>query len=169
MTRFQPDTSMDGLPMRTVIDPTPTERPLHDRTVNQGPTTLNGILSQQPDSLNQRFITAQFATPAEADSARQALIARGIPAAAITIIPHAAESPAVHGDTKPADDTLLGRIREAILPDEASAGSRAAIAADAAILNVEPTADQVETVVQTLAAARPLRFDADLERWRNKG
>jgi hypothetical protein len=169
MNRPTVDPSMDGLPMDTVIDPAPTSQPMHDQAVNDGPTTVHGPLANQPESLNDRLITAQFATAAAADSARHALLSAGIPDSSVRIIAHAAESPAVKADIKPADDTLIGRIREAILPDEASAGQRVAVAQDNALLNVTPSRDQVETVVRILQASHPVRFDADLERWRNKG
>ena len=169
MNRVVPDASMDGLPMNTVLDDTPTERPMHDKAVNDGPTVVHGLLSNQPEMLDDRHITAQFADEAAASAARHALLAAGIADSEIQIIPHAAQSREAKADTKPADDTLIGRIREAVLPDEASAGARAAVETDAAILNVTPTREQVETVVRTLQASNPTRFDADLERWRNKG
>ena len=163
------DTRMDGLPMDRVIPSTATERPMHDKAVDDGPTTENGLLSRAQATLDDRLIAAQFATEAEAAVAQRALLQAGFDAAAVRIAPHAASDSQIAAHTAPADDTLLGRIREAVLPNEPSAASRAAIAGHHALLEVRPQADQVEMAVRIIEQHHPVRFDADLERWRNKG
>ena len=138
--------------------------------MTDGPTTINGPLHTPEADIGDRAMTASFATPAEAQAARQALIDAGIAADRITLAEHAAESPAVQEAMRPADSgSIVGRIREAILPDDSQTGTRDAARNDDAILNVRPSKEEVETAVRVLEAAKPRMFDADLERWRNAG
>lgn len=166
MTDASATTNMDGIARKSVVQPGTLAPPA---SATDGPTTMNGPLATRVDSLDDRLVSAQFATADAACAARQALLAAGIDSSAIHIIPHAANAPDLLSAVQPADATLFGRLRDAILPDDGEAGARAAIRHDAAILNVQPRRGQVETVVQVIEASNPIRFDANLERWRNAG
>ena len=135
--------------------------------MTEGPTTMNGPLHSDDATLDDRAMMASFATPEAAEAAKQALIEAGIDAGRIGIIAHAAGSEAVQAATAPADDSIVGRIREAILPEDSEAATRAASRNDDAVLTLRPLPAEVETAVRVLQAAKPTRFDADLERWRN--
>lgn len=133
------------------------------------PTTENGPLHTHEATLDDRAMTASFATPEAAHSAKQALVGAGIDAGRIELTEHAASSAAVQEAVKPADDSIIGRIREAVLPDDSEQATRAALRNDDAILVLRPLPEEVETAIRILQAAKPTRFDADLERWRNAG
>jgi hypothetical protein len=169
MTRATVDDSMDGLPMSTVKTDAPTDRSTPDKRLDDGPTTMNGLLADREESLNDRVISAQFANESDAAAARQALIDSGVAEAAISIVPHAESNESLREAGKPDDKTLVGRIREAIAPLEIHTAARDAVTHDYAILEVRPTAAEVNEIVRLISSLRPVRFDADLERWRNNG
>lgn len=135
--------------------------------MSDGPTTMNGPLHTDEADLGDRAIVASFATPQAAQSALQALVESGIDAGRITIVDHAASSPDAPAATQPADGGILGRLREAILPDDSTIATRAAVQNDEAVLTLRPLAHEVENAVRILQAAKPSHFDAELERWRN--
>jgi hypothetical protein len=137
--------------------------------MTDGPTTMNGPLHTDDANLDDRAMVASFATPDAAHAARQALVDAGIDAGRITIADHAAGNADIERVTKPADEGILGRIREAILPEDSETATRAALRNDDAVLTLRPLKQEVETAVRVLQAAKPSHFDADLERWRNAG
>lgn len=135
--------------------------------MTEGPTTMNGPLHTDEADLGDRAIVASFATPQDAKAAQDALTNAGIDAARITIMDHAAGSPSAQAATQPADQGILGRLREAILPEDSENATRAAVQNDEAILALRPLPHEVENAVRILQASHPTHFDADLERWRN--
>jgi hypothetical protein len=137
--------------------------------MTEGPTTMNGPLHSDDATVDDRAMLAYFSTPAEAQAAKQALIDAGIEAGRIDVADHAAESAQVQSATTQADPGILGRLREAILPEDSQTATRAAIREDDAVLTLRPTRAQVEIAVGVLNAAKPNRFDADLELWRIAG
>jgi hypothetical protein len=137
--------------------------------MTEGPTTMNGPLHSDDATVDDRAMLAYFSTPAEAQAAKQALIDAGIEASRIDVADHAVESTQVQAATTQADPGILGRLREAILPEDSQTATRAAIRDDDAVLTLRPTRAQVEIAVGVLKAAKPSRFDADLELWRNAG
>jgi hypothetical protein len=132
----------------------------------QGPTTENGPLHDPAVTLDDRSMTATFRSRAEAEAARSALLAAGFAEDSIvlagqdTTLEHAVEAP---------DQSLFGRLREAILPDDSTTALRDAVAHDETVLTLRPAAEQVETAIKVIQAASPHHFDAALERWRNAG
>jgi hypothetical protein len=137
--------------------------------MTEGPTTMNGPLHSDGATVEDREMVAYFSTPEAARSARQALIDAGVEPTQIEIADHAANSAQVQSAIAPADPGILGRLREAVLPEDSQTATRTAIRDDDAVLTLRPTPDQVETAVGILKAANPSRFDADLELWRNAG
>ncbi len=143
--------------------------------MSQGPTTENGPLHTPEATLEDRSMTATFRSRAEAESARTALLAAGFADGSIVLaggggaagggaegggLNHAIEAP---------DQSLLGRLREAVLPDDSTTALRDAAAKDETVLTLRPAAEQVETAIGIIQAAGPHHFDAALERWRNAG
>ena len=127
----------------------------------EGPTTFNGPLHDEAASLDARQIKAFFATQADAEAVRQALLSDGLDGSRILIAAPDAAS------LEPADDTLVGKIREAVLPDDGQRADRAAVREHLVTLTVWPGEVDADRIVSTIQAGQPRRFDADLERWRN--
>lgn len=134
-----------------------------------GPTTMNGPLHTPEADLGDRLITASYSTPAQAEAARQILIKAGIAADRIVVAAHAAAAPELQQSTSAPDQGILGRLREAVLPDDSQTATHAAMRNDDAMLQVRPLREELELVVSTIQSSNPARFDADLERWRNAG
>ncbi len=133
--------------------------------MTQGPTTDNGPLHTPEATLEDRSMTATFRTRAEAESARTALLGAGFGESDVVLsggagLDHAVAAP---------DQSLLGRLREAVLPDDSTTALRDAASNDETVLTVRPAAGQIETAIGLIQAANPHHFDADLERWRNAG
>jgi hypothetical protein len=137
--------------------------------MTKGPTTVNGPLHTDDAAMDDRAMVAYFPSPAAAQSARQALMDAGIAPGQIDIAEHAADSTLVQSAREPADPGILGRLREAVLPEDSQGATRSAIRNDEALLTLRPTREQVEVAVEILKAAKPSHFDADLELWRNAG
>ena len=137
--------------------------------MTDGPTTMNGPLHTDEATVDDRAMVATFSTPAAAQAAKQSLIDAGLDADRIAITDHAAGSAQVQAVTQPADAGILGRLREAILPEDSENATRAAVRNDDAVLTLRPLPGEVEMAVSVLKAAKPSHFDADLELWRNAG
>ena len=135
--------------------------------MTDGPTTMNGPLHTDEATVDNRAMVAAFATPAAAQAAKLSLIDAGIAADRIAIIDHAAGSAQAQAATQPADPSILGRLREAIMPEDSERATRAAVRNDDAILTLRPMPEEVEMAVSVLKAAKPSHFDADFELWRN--
>lgn len=134
-----------------------------------GPTTFNGLLHTPEARMDDRVVSATFATPADANTARDRLIEGGIAADRITIVDNAGDSRSIREALKPEDQGILGKVREAIVPDDSKTATRKAAANNASIMEVRPAKSEVETVVRIIEASHPSLFDASLERWRNVG
>ncbi len=129
--------------------------------MTEGPTTTNGPLRE--DMLGERSITASFTDLASAQAAKTALIEAGVAADRVDL----ADQTHVDTTTPPADQGLLGRIREAILPEDGETAIRSARHNNETILTLRPMPEEVDRAIAILTAAKPAHFDADLERWRN--
>ncbi|WP_158742777.1 hypothetical protein [Acidisphaera sp. L21] len=131
--------------------------------MTQGPTTTNGPLDTPEADLSVRRVVAYFATQQEAEAAKSALVGAGITSTQITIT----AARGSQSDLEPADKSIIGHIREALLPDDGQVGKRAAIAANDVTLTVLPQDDEVDRIVDVIQASNPHHFDPALERWRN--
>ena len=135
--------------------------------MTEGPTTMNGPLHTPNVTLDDRLISASFPSREAAQSAQARLTAAGVAADRIAISGNAAQDPAARAASIHADDGIIGRIREAILPEDSERAHRDAVRDQDAILEVRPLPGEVEQVVSILEASNPSSFDASLERWRN--
>ena len=90
-------------------------------------------------------------------------MAAGISDAQITIMAADDNRP----DLAPADESVIGYIREALLRDDGQTGKRNAIANNDVMLTVMPHDGQVDRIVDIIQANNPHHFDPALERWRN--
>ena len=135
--------------------------------MTQGPTTENGPLHTPEATLDDRSMTATFRSMADAEYARVALLAAGFADGSVTLagggsggVQHAVAAP---------DQSILGRLREAVLPDDSTTALRDAASNDETVLTLRPEAAQVEDAIRIIQAGNPHHFDAALERWRNAG
>ena len=132
-------------------------------------TTMNGPLhgnNTAATSTQDRAIVAFYSSPADAAAARDMLVANGIAGDRVTVQP-AADDKSVDANLRPADQSIVGQIREAILPDESSKLPREAVQHGQTILSVTPDKEDAEKIVDVLQTTQPRHFDARLERWRN--
>jgi hypothetical protein len=136
--------------------------------MTDGPTTENGPLHTTQADLDNRLITATFASPADADAARDRLVHAGIDPARIAVVGHAAAEPHVRAALQPRDTGVISMIREALSPEDSNTALRDAVRKDDAILELRPWLEEVELAVEIIQASNPTHFDADLQRWRNK-
>ncbi len=136
--------------------------------MTEGPTTMNGPLHTPNVALDDRLISATFASSEAALLARQRLIGAGIAEDRVLVGSEAERDRGVAESTEPSDQNLIGCIREAIVPEDSERQKRAAVSHDDALLEVRPPTELVEIAVQIIEQSSPKRFDADLERWRNK-
>ncbi|WP_158743195.1 hypothetical protein, partial [Acidisphaera sp. L21] len=58
-------------------------------------------------------------------------------------------------DLEPADQSIIGHIREALLPDDGQVGKRAAIADNDVTLTVLPQDGEVDRIVDIIQASNP--------------
>ncbi|MBV9735044.1 MAG: hypothetical protein JO209_03970 [Acidisphaera sp.] len=133
------------------------------------PTTENGPLHDPAVDMDDRRIVAMFDNPERARAARASLLQSGIPESALNLMEHAAADVNAAASARPTDDSVLGKVRAAVLPDDDTLTYSEAVRRGHAMLTVHPAPEQVETVVRVLEASKPLHFDARLERWRNAG
>lgn len=136
---------------------------------DQSPTTVNGPLHTPEANLDDRLIQATYATPGEADTARNRLIESGIAADRIRVIADAVDSDGVQDTLQPKDKGIIARVREALLPDDSHTATLKAAKHHEAILELRPVKEEVEQAVRIIESSNPSHFDAGLERWRNAG
>ena len=136
---------------------------------DQAPTTVNGPLHTPDSQMDDRLMRATYPTPHDAAAARDLLIQSGIAADRITVVDDASDSGEVDASLQPKDKSLVGRIREAVLPDDGTTATRSAVRGNEAILELRPEKAEVETAIRILQSCNPTHFDASLERWRNLG
>jgi hypothetical protein len=135
----------------------------YDLSMTQGPTTTNGPLDAPEADINVRRVVAYFTTQQEAEAAQAALVDAGVSSAHITITAAIGDQ----SDLEPADKSIIGHIREALLPDDGQVGKRAAIDSNDFALTVLPHDGEVDQIVDIIQASNPHHFDPALERWRN--
>ncbi|WP_158745661.1 hypothetical protein [Acidisphaera sp. L21] len=131
--------------------------------MTQGPTTINGPLHTPEADTGAQRVVAYFANRQHAEATRFALIDAGISEGQISVLEVRAE----RIDLEPTDKSLIGQIREALLPDDGQTGKRDAIADNDVVLRVWPQDGEADRIVDIIQASNPHHFDPALERWRN--
>lgn len=135
--------------------------------MDDSPTTFNGPLQNPAADLDDRRIVAVFDDIAEARTARERLIAAGIPPERVQLLPDARADATAAAATQPPDQNIIGRIRESVWPDHGTEAYRDAARQRDPMLAVLPTAGETDTIVRVLTEMHPKHFDPRLERWRN--
>ena len=130
------------------------------------PTTMNGPLHTDERDRSHREITAIFDSEHAAAQARAKLTAAGIADDRITV-ERAAENATMLASSRAPDQTVLGKIRDTLLPDEGTKLQHDAVALGHYVLSVKSDPSDTEKTVGILQACNPAHFDARLERWRN--
>ena len=133
------------------------------------PTTENGPLHDPTVDMGDRRIVAMFETIEGARTARQALLDSGVTDDRINLMESAAQDVNASASARPADDSLVGKLRAAVLPDDDTTTYSEGVRRGLPMLTVHPRAEEVDAVIRALEAAKPLHFDPRLERWRNTG
>jgi hypothetical protein len=130
------------------------------------PTTMNGPLHTDERDRSHRQITAIFDSEHAAMQARDKLAAAGIAGDRITV-EKAADNATIVASSHAPDQNILGKIRDALLPDEGTKVQHDAIALGHHVLSIKTDPSDTEKAVGILQDCNPASFDARLERWRN--
>ena len=131
--------------------------------MDERPTTINGPLHSDEVSLQAREITAYFATVAQAQAARDALTGAGVGADRVVVTEARTQAETL----APADDNIIGKIRETLMPDDGTRATRAAVQEGLVLLAVAPGESDADLIIGIIESAKPTRFDASLEKWRS--
>lgn len=135
----------------------------------EGPTTVNGPLHTPEATVDDRLISATFASTADADAVRERLVQAGIAPDRVAVGGNVGAARGTGAAERPADRGLIATVREMLSPEDSNTAFRDAARNDDAILELRPLPGEVEMAVQLIQAGNPTHFDAELERWRNKG
>ncbi len=115
-------------------------------------------------------IVAMFATEADAKTARDRLIAAGIPDRAIRFTDRGQDRFVGGVDYERNDGGLWGSIKSLFMPDEDAHGYAEGVHRGHAMLVVQPDASMDRhKIITTLEQCNPVDFDAKLEEWRQTG
>ncbi len=115
-------------------------------------------------------IVALYDTRAQADAAREKLLAAGIDAGAVQVMDRGADQMAGGVDYESGNQGLWGAIKSMFMPDEDAHAYSHAVGAGHAMVVVTPSATANRGhIIEVLESTNPLDFDAKLEEWRQSG
>ena len=121
-------------------------------------------------SRHDNQIVALYETRAQADAAREKLVAAGVDSSTLQVMDKGADQMAGGVDYEAGNQGLWGSIKSLFMPDEDAHAYSHAVGAGHAMLVVTPnaTSDRAK-IIQALESTDPLDFDAKLEEWRQSG
>ncbi len=138
-----------------------------DEKLNQ--TTVHDTSIYDPAASDDQIVTL-YETPADAAAARDAVVAAGIPQAAVKLIERQASELEAGVDYERQDGGLWGAIRSFFVGDDSHAhGYAEGVRRGHAMLMVSPPPGMRLAAVHALESANPIDFDARLEEWRSAG
>ena len=139
-----------------------------DPTLNQSAAHDTGLYDP---ARHDNQIVAMYETDAQARSAKDSLVASGVPAAAIQLVSRTPETSTLGGvNAEDADSGVWGAIKSLFVPDEDRTAYTHAVGRGHAMLVVTPgMGHDRQMIVRTLEATDPVDFDARLEEWRQSG
>ena len=138
-----------------------------DEKLNQ--TTVHDTSIYDPAASDDQIVTL-YETPVDAAAARDAVIAAGVPKAAIRLIERQAHELEAGVDYERQDGGLWGAIRSFFVGDDSHAhGYAEGVRRGHAVLMVSPPPGMRLAAVHALESANPIDFDARLEEWRSAG
>ena len=135
--------------------------------LNQGAAHETGLYDP---AQHDNQIVALYETRAEADAAREKLLAAGVSSSAVQVMDKGADQMAGGVDYESGNQGLWGSIKSLFMPDEDAHAYSHAIGAGHAMVVVTPNATSNRgQIIQVLESTNPLDFDAKLEEWRQSG
>ena len=138
-----------------------------DEKLNQ--TTVHDTSIYDPAASDDQIVTL-YETPADAAAARDAVVAAGVPFAAVKLIDRQANELEAGVDYERQDGGLWGVIRSFFVGDDSQAhGYAEGVRRGHAVLMVSPPPGMRLAAVHALESAHPIDFDARLEEWRSAG
>ena len=121
-------------------------------------------------SRHDNQIVALYSTRADAETARDKLVAAGIDSGTVNVMDREADRMAGGVDYEAGDQGLWGAIKSLFAPDDEAHAYRHAVGKGHAMVVVTPTASTNRSqVIEVLESTDPVDFDAKLEEWRQAG
>ncbi len=121
-------------------------------------------------SRHDNQIVALYETRANADAAREKLLAAGVASNAVQVMDKGADSMAGGVDYEAGNQGLWGSIKSLFMPDEDAHAYSHAVGAGHAMVVVTPGATANRNhIIEVLESTNPLDFDSKLEEWRQSG
>ena len=123
------------------------------------------------ENVHDNQIVAMYDTDAQARSAKDALVAKGVSAGSIQVVSRGTDTGTLGGVNAEDDNGgVWGALRSLFVPDDDRSAYSHAVGRGHAMLVVTPAAgsDRV-ALVHALEATGPVDFDAKLEEWRQAG
>lgn len=115
-------------------------------------------------------IVALYETRANADAAREKLMASGVDGSAVQVMDKGADQMAGGVDYEAGNQGLWGSIKSLFMPDEDAHAYSHAVGAGHAMVVVTPNATANRNhIIEILESTNPLDFDSKLEEWRQTG
>ena len=131
------------------------------------PTIENGPLHDPETTLGDRRIVVFYDDADQAGRARKVLIQAGVEEGRIEVNARAEGDDEIAASACLPDRSLVGRLRDALVPDETTKLPREAIRDGQAIMAIVPRPEDTDRIVAIVETTHPRHFDARLERWRN--
>lgn len=136
-------------------------------TLNQDAAHDTGLYDP---NIHDNQIVAFYGSEANAQAARDSLVANGVPQQAIRITSREQDRFIGGVDYEHNDTGLWGAIKGLFMPDEEAHGYAEGVRRGHAILVVQPDATMDRRrVIDLLESTDPVDFDAKLEEWRQAG
>ncbi len=136
-------------------------------SLNQGAAHETGLYDP---SQHDNQIVALYNTRADADAAREKLLAAGVDSGAVQVMDKGADQMAGGVDYESGNQGLWGSIKSLFMPDEDAHAYSHAMGAGHAMVVVTPNATTNRNqIIEVLESTNPLDFDAKLEEWRQSG
>ncbi len=136
-------------------------------SLNQGAAHETGLYDP---SRHDNQIVALYETRAQADAAREKLVAAGVDGSTVQVMDKGADEMAGGVDYEAGNQGLWGSIKSLFMPDEDAHAYSHAVGAGHAMVVVTPNAKSDRNqIIQALETTDPLDFDAKLEEWRQSG
>lgn len=121
-------------------------------------------------NIHDNQIVALYDTDADANMARDKLIAAGVDSSAVRVVARSADRMAGGVDYDAGDQGIWGAIKSLFVPDDEAHAYNHAIGRGHAMVVVTPmgNADR-HHIIEVLESTDPIDFDAKLEEWRQSG
>lgn len=121
-------------------------------------------------NIHDNQIVALYDTDADAQMARDKLVAAGVDPSAVQVVDRSADRMAGGVDYEAGDQGIWGAIKSLFVPDDEAHAYNHAIGRGHAMVVVTPTGNSDRhQIIEVLESTDPIDFDAKLEEWRQAG